>query len=401
MREITPNDLLAIYPHSLKRGSSSGHPEWTGSCWLCGGRDRFSIYIGRNGKTMWRCREHERARTHGNQNRGYFFGDILYEQLTGKKWETDPSARALTRETRQPVQQYPDPPKWDDLLTNPVNISMEMVKRCASRIDIASRYFGRYKIENNTLARFYIGYVEGSRTRLDAGYLIPNVSYGACGEALRGAQIRRDEAHCQTIVAKRGDTWLRGQISLLADEWLKEAAEGKRTSDSLRNPTETDVIDWLWPKYTSITGNKPGIWGDNLITLPDDSRQGPRLEYIFVVEDAKSAMVLRQLKYPAVAYKPRYDWNFWLPRVFKRCANVYIIADRDDEYNNSGKGWLMAQQLAGFIRVGSYSNVRITMPPVRRNDVADIARDDGLDAVEAWLSNKFPGLMPLTELAIV
>lgn len=401
-REITLEDVVSIYPYQLKRIVNKGQMELVGPCFVCGGKDRFSLYTGRDGKCHWACRQ-AGVTGHANQPRSYWFGDALYKILTGKDWETDPTARAMSQRGAPvgPVKKFPKPPKWDELLTSPVRVSMALMEKYATSVEAASRILGKYCLEVATLARFKVGYASDLTTRLAAGCSIPNIAHGANNSiALRGMQIRRDEAFCRTLLSAKGEAWIKQQSMKLMDEWLIQLADGKR-ADIAHAPTEADLIEWLWPKYTSIEGSQAGIWGDELVTLPDNSRIGPRLPFIFVVEDAKSAMVLRQLKFPAVAYRQRYDWNAWLPRVFKQIPNVYIIADRDESPNNFGKGQLMAQQLAGFIHQADFSNVFITMPPPKRNDIADIARDDGLYAVETWLRNKFPGTLPLTDHAYI
>ena len=61
-----------------------------------------------------------------------------------------------------------------------------------------------------------------------------------------------------------------------------------------------------------------------------------------IVESKADVILLRQMVFPAFAYKQRKHWNFWLPTVFRHIPRVFIIADRDEQVNNEGAGVAMA-----------------------------------------------------------
>lgn len=383
---ISLREALAYFPElDLKPVPNKGRVEYTGPCPLCGGKDRFYIFENNEGKVQWWCRKD----THQKTRPDFFFVDALLDML-GKR-TLDLSSETFTRSSVVPPK--PTAPKWSDLLDNPVDISMDTVLEYHSNRAPALKYFSQYGISEQTFDKFNLGYaVHPPKCAIPAGFVIPNISFGPDGRiALRSVQIRRDEEACRTLLLGRAQGWIDTEKNRLVDYWLKRIEEGVRTE--VHWPTDDELVDYLYSKYTSITGSQQGIWNDRLVTLPNQERIGPRLPYIFVTEDAKSASILYQENYPAVAYKPRNDWNEHLGTVFSQIDNVYIIADRDAD----GQGKEIAEKIRAAVERGNRSRAIVMMTP-RLNDVADFRRADGLYAMKNWIRGQIPGTVPLKEL---
>lgn len=390
---ITLRDLEA-YTHTKRVVTWRGRRMAVGPCPLCGGEDRFGVYEEEEtGKALWFCRSCDREHPKRNTP-GFWYGDFLIYLITGTRpetdWKPDPNYR-------RPVQSKPkvEPPKYSDLTANkPHDISLDDVVAYARNSGPTFKYFQQYKLTQRTLDHFLMGYAERiPHCSLPAGWTMPTISWGPDGvRMLRALQVRRDESACRArLLANPG--WMKQRTGDLLDFWEKQITEGKR--DEIHAPTIDELVEFIWPKYSYISGSQPGIWGDDLVSLPGGERIGPRLPYVFVTEDAKSAMVLRQDGYPAVAYKKRYDWNEHLGDVFQRIDAVYIVADRDEKSNNSGEGLRIAEDARKHIISARPKSVRILLPPGHHNDVADLVRDEGFDAMRAWIRAKFPGTSPV------
>ncbi len=216
---------------------------------------------------------------------------------------------------------------------------------------------------------------------LPAGYTIPNLSLGSDGETtVRGCDVRRDEMACLAELQTRSPQWL----SLSLADLSKKLG---------RNAELIDLVYETWPaKYKALMTSENGIWCDRLVSLPDGSRIGARMPAILVTEDKKSALVLQQIGFPAVAYKPRSDWDAHLPTVFSRVKMVYVVADNDDD---PMKGAAIAQRVADAINMSKTTYANIVMSPVGYNDVGDLSKAQGLAAVRTWARSAFPGVPPV------
>ncbi len=397
---ISVQDVAALF--TVKgRTTWRGHEYRYGPCPLCGGEDRAGYYETEDSKGIprvrWYCRRCDEEHPKRADPR-FWHGDFLIYLKTGqwpdKDYKFDPNQKSFSY-SRPKIQ----PPLFSDLdEKHPQNITLREVELYARNSGPALKYFGEYKISQKTLERHVIGYgTNVPHCAIPGGYTIPTISLGANGvKMLRALQIRRDEAACLAELLKRSPQWRDAKRNDLLDKWLKEIEEGRREME-LRNPTDADLVEYIWPKYSSVSGSQPGVWGDDLVSLPGGERIGPSLPYIFVTEDAKSAMVLRQDGYPAVAYKHRHDWDAHLGTVFKRIPTVYVVADRDEKSNNMGAGMNTAVKVRENIVAGGAKNVKIFMPPQPFNDVADLVRADGFEAMRGWIDEKCPQLEPVME----
>jgi hypothetical protein len=408
------SDIASVYPYTLKEGRNNGSVELKGPCWHCGGKDRFQVFYGKDGKVHWRCRQAEMHNTHGIKPRWYYFGDYLYFALTGShEFVSDPLYYVLTGHWRDGAERefvrpktpvkpeivLPEPPRWAELEI-PQPVTMTDVELYSKNIGPVLRYFGQYKLAERTLRKFKIGYSSHPpRCSLPGGFSIPNIAHGPDGkEALRAIQFRRDEEACIAVLKTYPPQEVDRLKSDLVDVWLEQIGNGTMNPEDLRIPTMKDLAEHKWDKYAYVAGvSRPGIWGDELVTLPGNERLGPKIPYIFMTEDYKSRMCLMQAGYPAVSYKERFDWDAWLPHVFSRVGSVYIIADRDEKENNRNAGLGLAHKLAAHIRAGEQSHVRVILPPGHHNDVADLVRADGYDAMQSWIASRVPGLAPLLD----
>lgn len=395
MTTLTINDAFKYFSNVKQPTTWKGQKFYPSACPICGGDDRAGFHEDEQGRVRWFCRHPENHP--GCDAPGYWFLDTLIFLLTGERVDTgyvpDPSRPRSTERPKPPA------PKFDDMLTSPVRTTLADVERWSTQhMDKAARYYGAYGISQTTLAKFKVGYAEKpAHCRLPAGYSIPNLSHGPNGQlALRGLQIRRADEVCRDILSARSPSWLRLEKASLFERWKKAVDEGNRPADRLREPSDDDLMDYLFPKYSSITGSSNGIWGDDLICLPGGEREGKNLPYILVNEDAKSGMVLRQAGWPAVAYKPNSSWDAHLTTVFKNCATVIIIGNNDIDWNNLDKGVIIARNVQEHVQAGGKRS-RIIYPPKTYSDVADLVKAEGFDALNTWLTSKIPGIEPVLE----
>lgn len=383
-------------------GAGNTRTEYNGPCPLCGGKDRFYMFE-KAGTVRWWCRQGHNH--HYNIPEWYgseFFAENLIYLITGRRpdngYNPDPELRRDTDVSTRDL--FPDPPMWEDMRQH-VTIPMERIEQYSQNTDKVMSYFGEYGIRADVLRQYKIGYaVNPPSTGVPAGWSIPNLSRGRDGLlALRGVQFRRHDSVCRTELTQRDNKWIEMKLRELEEVWADQTARGFRSPDAPKVASIDDLLEKLYPKYTSMAPSENGIWGDDLVTLPGLEREGKWLPYCFVVESVKCALVLRQEGYPAVAYKRRGDWDAWLPRVFKNITNVYIIGDNDKDWRGDSPGLVTAKSIQKSVDAGRLSYTRVLQPPDPYKQVSDMAKAKGVDAVREWIASRFSGLepMPITE----
>lgn len=379
------------------RSSTCDHDrEWYGPCPFCGcGRDRFWLWVDAQQRVRYWCRV-----CHASGWGDELLRQTGHQDVLRQYGADEPPARlaALPPKTPEPPR-FPEPPSWESLVQQPP-VPMEIAEKYHSIGAKQMRmHLETYNLNGEALVkRFKLGYApsfDAGECGLPAGYTFPNIATGPGGkQILRAISVRRDDAVCKAQLEARGPQWIEEAKRRLFDQWWAEfeAHPERRPFETLHEPTIEDLVEAEpgWAKYKAIAGSSKGIWNDALVTLPDNSREGPRLPYCFVVEGARDAMCFLQLGYPAVAFDKRNDWLFWLPRVFKNVADILIVGDRDERWNNAGRGEAMAREIAASLERGRkkfHYTYRIVLPPEGRDDPCTIARLDGLDGLRDWIDS--------------
>ena len=244
-----------------------------------------------------------------------------------------------------------------EALLERVQIPAQLVTQCA-RLghDRAVSYFGQYGIRPETVARFMFGYNEPNELCRMPGYTIPSIwprsdSTGT-SKFVKAVKVRRDETRC----------------------------------------------DWS-AKYLSYdTSETGGPFNMKWMSAPDGTWSGPAVPVLLMGEDEKTAALLDQEGYPAVGWKPNNDWEFYLPDMLARVGKIVILVDNDEDriddngqIRNPGKEY--AARLKAAIERATIKPVRMLVTP--RNDLADVAKFDGVNAVHSWLAANVVGLEPV------
>jgi hypothetical protein len=130
------------------------------------------------------------------------------------------------------------------------------------------------------------------------------------------------------------------------------------------------------------------------LSSPDGSYEGPEIDCLFFTEDEKTAILLTQMGYNAVGWKASSTWEYYLPYMMKNVHRAIIIADNDpDKIDPKGKivnaGMTYALKLKDAL--GNIPNTIVKPDSV--NDLADMARDHGIQVVEAWIYRN-TGILP-------
>lgn len=335
-------DLLALLGGNYKKVAVNNGGEYAGECPQCGGKDRFRIWPHRSDKApnFWcrRCEWGGNAATYviwrdhlTNDAKGY----VEALKILGVELEDKPRA------VRQYVPPVIDPPKEDDLNKSKITEAM-ILKFHTQGFEQAFNYFRRFRFEMETIKQFKLGHAQFKDF---GGYTIPRYYYGAPV----GLKIRRDNA-------KPGDRNKYVQMS-------------------------TGLAG---------TGFAAGIFNTEWVSSPDGKHIGPNLPYCFIGEDEKSAMLLHQMGYPAVGYKPDAHWNTYLPVVFQNVGMKIILMDNDAP-DADGKCAGEEQAIALKRNLQSVHTTILRLPAFI-NDLADFAEFEGIAYVDKWLKRQLPFL---------
>ncbi len=128
-------------------------------------------------------------------------------------------------------------------------------------------------------------------------------------------------------------------------------------------------------KFMSIDGShNAGFSNNRLITIPG-VRQGPYLDYLFICEDRKSAMLLSSLDYHATAFKPARWWYTNLPAILSNIMCPIVVQD-----NDGGRGRELAVR---FEQYAKRQCLRVAVQDFKQP--SDLAAVRGRDAVREWI----------------
>jgi len=389
---VGAGDLLAHLNWTRQYNGPDGYTRYYGYCPVCGGKDR--CYITDFGDyCLWWCREADRnISAHEGYERGlpvdnpaYWVGENLWMILTGERWAGwDRGSFQRTTERKKPELEPPTPAKDKANVKVTLEDVIAMHKRGRAK---AIAYWGKRGINAESVDKYLLGYVEHPTTcKLPAGYTIPNIALDEnCQPYVRAVDLRRDDKYCRDYLAALPSETVIKWAEELEAFWQAQVRDGHMDASWLHEPSAQELVEWKWDKYKELATSQHGIWGDDLLSLPDSSRIGPRFKAGLVVESKADAILLRQMGYPAFAYKERNDWNAHLPEVFRRIENVFIIADRDDQANNKGKGMAIAKKIRDSIKAGKVSAAYVVIADAGYKDPGEIAEKHGLVVLNNWL----------------
>jgi hypothetical protein len=133
-------------------------------------------------------------------------------------------------------------------------------------------------------------------------------------------------------------------------------------------------------RFSAVDGSiTRGVWNPKWVSNPDRTRNGPILNYVFILEAEKDAALLDGLGYPAVSYHPETAWNQHLNHVYHNVIMPIIAYDED-----GGKGLNRALQIAECLKsrpaIVSTKAWNVKSP-------SDLAQDYGRDAVVEWINS--------------
>lgn len=315
-------DLLGLVAHDvhLKRHSNTHGGEFAGPCPFCkDGKDRFVVWPNMAPKARFWCRVCGR--------KGDALDYIMQIKNIGFKQALD-EAGIVDYTTPKGAAPIIAP----SLAGDNVEIASELfdsLKR--DGLVEACQYFTSYGIDIDTVINFDLG----TYSYLD-GYTIPWYWTKNDGsKLLKAIKVRRRNV---------------------------EIGGRKYTQFKTLNPTLAN-----------------GIFNDRWVSNPDGSRQGPKVPFVFINEDEKSAMMLDQF-YPAVAYKEEHSWDHYLPKIFEQVGQVIICVHNDEP------GRMKAIKLAEKLK----HKAPIMVCHSVHKDLADFAKAEGTKAVVSWLKSRVP-----------
>lgn len=134
-----------------------------------------------------------------------------------------------------------------------------------------------------------------------------------------------------------------------------------------------------------------GIWNPKWVSNPDGTRQGPFLDYLFMLEAEKDAALMEDLGYPAVSYLPEKSWDAHLNRVLNNVCLPVIIYDVDTENQGLIRAEYLKKLINKDVKLVSTASLNIKSP-------SDLAKRDGRESVIDWVNKLNLGLEPIGEL---
>lgn len=308
--------------------------EFAGFCPFCGGSgksksDRFRVWPASTNPRFW-CRQCGK--------KGNVFTYVMYKFNVDFVGAVKILGVAPVERDSFPKSRLADAPPSLSALTD-VHISTELVERLHKQnFDMAYHYWKQWHLNEDTMHRFQLGYVnEFVGNTCYHGYTIPHWWTTSFGPALKAVKVRSIE------------------------------------------PMQRQ-------KYTCFGSSYPGgVFNDVNTSDPDGSRPGPNLDFCFVTEDERTAMMLDQW-YPSVAYFPKTEWNIHLDKVFSHVGMVIILADNDE-----GPGIERAKQIKSYLG----SKDTLILKPSKDKQLSDLVYKEGTDALHTWIEHQIPGIHPI------
>lgn len=131
-------------------------------------------------------------------------------------------------------------------------------------------------------------------------------------------------------------------------------------------------------RFSTVTGSLTrGVWNPKWVSNPDGTRQGPVINYLFILEAEKDAALVDGYGYPAVALFPETIWLSYMPVVLGNVIQPIIVYDED-----GGKG------LERALTIANYLKTRPILASTREwntKSPSDLAKEHGRNAVHDWV----------------
>ena len=318
--------------------------EWNGPCPICGGVDRFYLWIHPDGRANWWCRKAEGHKPTGWQ-----------DELPGMPRHTRLDVLPVRRKQREVK----------------VKLTLEQVERFASNMEAVWRsdqpdgFYPSRGLTQEAVRVFRLGFDPYPRF---PSYTLP--------------YIMSDMETVLKVNRRRDDDGLARALDM--DDNLREAAlaRARQRHPELTDLTTIQLARLAFPKYRAVRGSSnASIFNAAILKLA--------LPYVMITESELDAAALTTVGYPAIACKIATRKNGQLSAVYSRLAGmlraglartsmVYIIADRDP----AGAKYAANMQLA-LAHIPS----TIISPPPPATDAGEALENGTLDA---WLKRYVP-----------
>lgn len=220
-----------------------------------------------------------------------------------------------------------------------------LTEKSIRHFDLGMRLKGAGRWEHGKYQRHYI--VDGKKVNLPAcRYLtIPTKRFGE----IVHIGMRRDDLCAATLIKNLPD---KVQAELL---------------ERYGNGSVKEMLDNIWPRFTSESGSKPNIFNSNVLgSLENGKYVAKKLQYVIIVEAQICAMSLMESGYYGIAARP-FEFINW-EAALKRVNKVFVAQGNDPQGLANTKK---------FCAILGEKAVEITFPQGCK-DMNDVAREGDL-----------------------